>query len=167
VKGAPSSGSGSGDQDQDQDETPSGAMSEMTESLRPTDEQLQYYAGLQASADVMPPNAQLYKYAGRFDIDSESKDAPSGDSATGRHALQYDNVLLRGCTLRNTHWIMGVVVQTGSDTKVMKKAGVGKAKLSNVEKIINLCIGVIFGAQLVLSVVSDIAIVIWEETNEA
>ena len=42
--------------------------------------------------------------------------------------------LLRGAYLRNTEWILGVVVHTGSDTKIMRNAEPSKTKFSDIER---------------------------------
>lgn len=34
-----------------------------------------------------------------------------------------NELLLRGCTIRNSQWIIGLVVFTGSDTKIMLNGG--------------------------------------------
>jgi magnesium-transporting ATPase (P-type) len=46
-------------------------------------------------------------------------------------------MLLRGAYLRNTEWILGVVVYTGLDTKIMKNAEPSKIKTSDLEKKLN------------------------------
>ena len=40
--------------------------------------------------------------------------------------------ILRGCTLRNTDWIIGIVVFTGVETKISLNNKVTKFKRSNV-----------------------------------
>ena len=40
-----------------------------------------------------------------------------------QEAITINNLLLRGCTLRNTKWAIGIVVFTGDDTKIMLNAG--------------------------------------------
>ena len=37
-----------------------------------------------------------------------------------RDALDVANLLLRGCTLRNTDWVIGLVLFAGSDTKIFR-----------------------------------------------
>ena len=34
--------------------------------------------------------------------------------------LSVKNVLLRGCNLRNTDWVFGLVLNTGNDTKIIQ-----------------------------------------------
>jgi phospholipid-transporting ATPase len=51
----------------------------------------------------------------------------------GREPIQSTNLLLRGCVLRNTDWVIGLVVNTGHDTKIMMSAAVTKSKRSSLE----------------------------------
>ncbi len=48
-----------------------------------------------------------------------------------------NQILLRGCNLRNTKWIIGVVLMTGWDTKIIQNSGVTPSKRSMVEKQMN------------------------------
>lgn len=41
---------------------------------------------------------------------------------------------LQGCVLRNTKWIIGFVVFTGVETKIMLNSKKAKMKRSNVDK---------------------------------
>jgi phospholipid-transporting ATPase len=63
--------------------------------------------------------------------------------------------------LRNTKWLVGMVVYTGSQTKVMKKAGGARSKLSSIERTMNSCILVILAVQFVLAVINVIAYALW------
>ena len=51
----------------------------------------------------------------------------------GRDKIGANNVLLRGCVLRNTDWAIGLVVNSGHDTKIMMSSTEAKAKTSNLE----------------------------------
>jgi magnesium-transporting ATPase (P-type) len=44
---------------------------------------------------------------------------------------------LRGAFLRTTEWIIGVVVYTGPDTKIMMNAEKSKVKMSEIEHRMN------------------------------
>lgn len=72
------------------------------------------------------------------------------------------NLLLRGCTLRNTRCIVGCCVYTGRDTKVMKKAGGARSKMSQVERTVNQCIRVVFLTQFALCTISTICVGVWD-----
>ena len=51
--------------------------------------------------------------------------------------LSVDNLLLRGSSLRNTHFVFGVAVFTGHDSKVMRNNEKAKYKFSTLEKMTN------------------------------
>ena len=48
-----------------------------------------------------------------------------------------DNLLLRGCVLRNTDEIRAVVVYVGMQTKIMMNSKKVRPKVSNIMKIMN------------------------------
>ncbi len=48
-----------------------------------------------------------------------------------------NQILLRGCNVRNTKWVIGVVLMTGWDTKIIANSGVTPSKRSQVEKQMN------------------------------
>lgn len=49
-------------------------------------------------------------------------------------------MLLRGAFLKNTDYILGLVVYTGKDTKIMKNSEPPKNKISDMEKTMNIYI---------------------------
>lgn len=51
----------------------------------------------------------------------------------GRDPILHTNVLLRGCVLRNTEWVVGLVVNTGHDTKIMMSSRSTRSKTSDLE----------------------------------
>ncbi|KAJ2929330.1 hypothetical protein H1R20_g7765, partial [Candolleomyces eurysporus] len=51
--------------------------------------------------------------------------------------VDMQNVLLRGTVLRNTKWIIGVVIFTGADTRIVMNAGGTPSKRSKVERQMN------------------------------
>lgn len=46
-------------------------------------------------------------------------------------------MLLRGCVLRNTDWVIGFVIATGQDTKLMLNSGATPNKKSRVDRQLN------------------------------
>lgn len=69
------------------------------------------------------PNKLIDSFAGVVDLGSEM----------GRVAVQVSNVLLRGTVLRNTDWVIGLVINTGHDTKIMMSSTATKPKTSFLE----------------------------------
>jgi len=51
--------------------------------------------------------------------------------------LDITNLLLRGSVIRNTEWVIGAVVYTGTDTKVELNSGNTPTKRSRIERLMN------------------------------
>ncbi|KAJ3170240.1 hypothetical protein HDU88_008867 [Geranomyces variabilis] len=52
-------------------------------------------------------------------------------------SLSTTSLLLRGCVLRNTRWLIGLAVYTGTDTKIMLNSGKTPSKRSRIDRQIN------------------------------
>nr|XP_033806154.1 phospholipid-transporting ATPase IB [Geotrypetes seraphini] len=100
------------------------------------------------------PNHHLYDFTGNLHLDS------SGPVPVGP-----DQILLRGAQLRNTQWAIGVVVYTGHDTKLMQNSTKAPLKRSNVEKVTNVQILVLFGMLLIMALVSSVGAFLWNRTH--
>ncbi|KAJ3062518.1 hypothetical protein HK102_008743, partial [Quaeritorhiza haematococci] len=48
-----------------------------------------------------------------------------------------NGILLRGCILRNTKWVIGLALYTGSDTKLMLNSGATPSKRSKIDRQLN------------------------------
>ena len=70
--------------------------------------------------------------------------------------LDSKQLLLRGAKLKNTEWIIGIVVYTGHDCKLMKNAKEPVTKYSSVEKLMNNSLVFIFIFQAILCLLSAI-----------
>ncbi|CAM9856271.1 unnamed protein product [Hapterophycus canaliculatus] len=51
--------------------------------------------------------------------------------------ISADMLLLRGCVLRNTRWVLGLVLNTGPDTKIMMSMSKAPSKASHLSSRIN------------------------------
>ncbi|CAH2351134.1 phospholipid-transporting ATPase Dnf1p [[Candida] railenensis] len=87
------------------------------------------------------PHANLYSYQANLSYKEEQKpgaDSSSDeDSSNSQEPITINNILLRGCFLRNTKWVIGIVVFTGDDTKIMINAGVTPTKQSRISRELN------------------------------
>uniref|UniRef100_A0A8C4XQ58 Phospholipid-transporting ATPase n=1 Tax=Falco tinnunculus TaxID=100819 RepID=A0A8C4XQ58_FALTI len=72
------------------------------------------------------PNRHLYDFTGNLRLDGQSP-VPVGP----------DQILLRGAQLRNTQWVLGIVVYTGHDTKLMQNCNSHSNKKNHVERAWN------------------------------
>lgn len=59
------------------------------------------------------------------------------DGGPLRCTVNLNTVLLRGTVVRNTEWVIGVVVMTGQDTKIVMNSGGTPSKRSKVERQMN------------------------------
>ena len=55
----------------------------------------------------------------------------SGTAGSTSEPISPDMLLLRGCVLRNTRWVLGLVLNTGPDTKIMMS--MSKVRVKDVE----------------------------------
>ncbi|VEU22623.1 DEKNAAC103439 [Brettanomyces naardenensis] len=89
------------------------------------------------SVETEAPTRNLYKFRGVIRYRSfESEDDLVGTDQS--EAISYDNVLLRGCILRNADWVLCCVLATGKDTKIMLNSGKTPSKRSRMAKGLNV-----------------------------
>lgn len=100
--------------------------------------------------DSEPPHQNLYGYHGvlRF------KDIATGEQR--QEPVTINEFLLRGCAVRNTSWIIGLVVFTGADTKIMLNGGDTPSKRSKIEVETNFNVIVNFVVLLVMCTIAAI-----------
>lgn len=79
----------------------------------------------QAVIECDGPNKSLYSFNGNITIGEET------------FPLENKQVLLRGCTLRNTQWVIGAVVYTGHESKIMMNSNQARTKRSKIERGLN------------------------------
>ena len=93
----------------------------------------------------MATDPELYKFEGTLYPQNENK-----------ILVGSKQFLLRGSKLKNTRWVVGIVVYTGDDTKIMLSANESKFKQSNIERCTNILILGILILQIIVSTVSAI-----------
>ncbi|KAE9393504.1 phospholipid-translocating P-type ATPase [Gymnopus androsaceus JB14] len=81
--------------------------------------------------DSEPPHQSLYLYHGVL----RCKDPAAGERK--QESVSINELLLRGCAIRNAAWIVGLVVFTGADTKIMLNGGDTPTKRSKIERETN------------------------------
>ena len=77
------------------------------------------------------PQTNLYAFSGCldwYDLKNEHLETPDMKIPLG-----INNLLLRGCILKNTEWVLGIIVYSGNDTKITMNSGVTPFKRSQLE----------------------------------
>ncbi|MCJ1425403.1 hypothetical protein MMC29_003302 [Sticta canariensis] len=82
-------------------------------------------------------HANLYQYSALAKWTQRDPRKPGEQGTAMAEPITINNLLLRGCSLRNTEWILGVVVFTGQETKIMLNAGITPSKRSRITRELN------------------------------
>uniref|UniRef100_A0A8C7Z013 Phospholipid-transporting ATPase n=1 Tax=Oryzias sinensis TaxID=183150 RepID=A0A8C7Z013_9TELE len=122
--------------------------------LRVTDEMLQeerQLADFDALIDCEEPNNRLDKFLGMMQWNGE------------RYPLELDNMLLRGCKVRNTDVCHGLVIFAGGDTKIMKNSGKTRFKRTKIDELMNYMVYTIFAVLILVAAGLGIGHTFWYE----
>ncbi|KAG4992835.1 hypothetical protein JHK87_026292 [Glycine soja] len=71
------------------------------------------------------PNRNIYEFTANMEFNGL------------KFSLSQSNIVLRGCQLKNTDWIIGVVVYAGQETKAMLNSAASPSKRSRLETYMN------------------------------
>ncbi|XP_034030686.1 phospholipid-transporting ATPase ID [Thalassophryne amazonica] len=79
-----------------------------------------------------------------------------------KYTLTNQNMLLRGCVLRNTEACYGLVIFAGPDTKLMQNSGHTKFKRTSIDRLMNTLVLWIFGFLVCMGVILAVGNAVWE-----
>ena len=99
-----------------------------------------------------PPDEYIYKFDATL---YKLKDDGNIKNKDKYILMDNKSFLLRGCTLRQTDFIIGVAIYIGEHTKTMINAPKVKTKHSSVESIMNKQIIVVFILQIIISSIAS------------
>ncbi|CAD6194597.1 unnamed protein product [Caenorhabditis auriculariae] len=100
-----------------------------------------------------PPNNKLDKFQGKLIWNRRE------------YPITNDNILLRGCILKNTRWCYGLVVFAGKDTKLMMNSGKSKFKRTSLDRFLNILIMGIVLFLVAMCLICTILCGVWEWTT--
>lgn len=79
------------------------------------------------------PNKDVARFSGSMEIAHIDTDGQKHDSLIGKRIpIHVDSILLRGVVVRNTEWVIGVVLNTGHDTKIIMSTALRPNKESKL-----------------------------------
>ncbi|KDO21063.1 hypothetical protein SPRG_13856 [Saprolegnia parasitica CBS 223.65] len=102
------------------------------------------------------PNHDINSFTGRYEPDEGSDTL---------FPLDLKNVALRGCVIRNTPFVYGLVLNTGTDTKVMQSSNKTPTKTSKALEIINRGIFILMAILIALCFLGTILDLTWMHAN--
>ena len=115
---------------------------------------------MQFILDSEPPHQNLYLYHGVL----RYADPATGEQKT--EAVGINEMVLRGTVLRNTAWVIGLVVFTGADSKIMLNGGDTPSKRSKIEKETNFNVIVNFVILAAMCIISGIGSGWWDSEKD-
>ncbi|CUM66175.1 uncharacterized protein PRCAT00003833001 [Priceomyces carsonii] len=102
-----------------------------------------------------PPNRLLYSFKGTIHYENYNQQGTLVNPDE-KEPITNSNVLLRGCSLRNTLWVIGVVLYTGAESKIMLNSGITPTKSSRIAKELNFSVILNFVLLFILCFVSGL-----------
>ncbi|KAK9787844.1 hypothetical protein WJX73_000953 [Symbiochloris irregularis] len=112
-------------------------------------------SSFQAWVECEHPNASLYTFTGNLLV------GPPSFPVETTCPVGQASVLLRGCTLRNTASILGVVVFAGHESKVMMNARRPPSKRSRIERQLDLLILGMFALLFTMCIIGACCFALW------
>jgi phospholipid-translocating ATPase len=83
------------------------------------------------------PHMNLYQYSAVARWQQRDQRDPNAPTREMAEPININNLLLRGCSLKNTEWILGIVVFTGQETKIMLNSGNTPSKRARLARNLN------------------------------
>jgi magnesium-transporting ATPase (P-type) len=109
----------------------------------------------QASLECDKENESIYTFQGNIRF-QDREPIP----------LDFEQFLLRGCSLRNTDWVYGIAVYTGHDTKLMINSAKSRPKYSKIELTTNKYMLISILIQTFVCLFASAATVIWQNRGQ-
>ncbi|KAJ3234099.1 hypothetical protein HDU81_001721 [Chytriomyces hyalinus] len=128
--------------------------------------------------DAEHPNPNLYTFVGTAVFQTKAQTESLKDvtidefdpspveeyKTAARVPLTINSMLLRGCILRNTEWVVGLALYTGKDTKICLNSGETPSKQSKIDKLMNPQILINLAILVVLCIINCAASPVWESS---
>ncbi|KAJ3065564.1 hypothetical protein HDU98_011079 [Podochytrium sp. JEL0797] len=98
---------------------------------------------IQGHMDSELPSANLFTYNGVMKVNKAvlmqqpQKVRKDKSASTKTLSIGMNSMLLRGCILRNTKWVIALVIYTGAETKIMLNSGITPSKRSKIDRQLN------------------------------
>nr|CCA16542.1 hypothetical protein SELMODRAFT_168751 [Albugo laibachii Nc14] len=110
----------------------------------------------------------LHKLRGRIECEHPNNNINTFQGvlileAGEKEPITHANTILRGCILRNSKWVYGLVFNTGRDTKIMQGMTAVPAKMSSMDRLLNKYILMMLLVLLTCSILGASGCTSWNE----
>ena len=99
------------------------------------------------------PNPHMYEFNGVMNIQSNQLNEEllnTQNTSAFSFSLEYNNLLLRGSSLKNTDYIYGLIVNAGHNTKIMLNSSQARSKQSKVSQMMNSQLYIVIIIELII-----------------
>ena len=122
-----------------------------------------YYL-IQGYIECDRPNENLNQWNGKVITSQQS----NNENSTEDRAIycKMNNMILKGCVLKNTDYVCGIVIYSGKNTKIMKNGKSARFKMSKVMNTMNKLLYSVFIFEIALCVVYGYLCSNWNDNNE-
>ncbi len=114
---------------------------------------------------VLPKPSETSRVFSLDDEDESESRGAAGATRLARVPVGPEQLLLRGCKVRNVDFVFALVVYTGRDTKVLSASSSVPAKTAQLEVAVNRIVVVIAVTVLVLCAVAAISFHFWAHSR--
>jgi phospholipid-translocating ATPase len=83
------------------------------------------------------PHPNLYQYNAVLRFHQRDPVNPDAPTHLKGEPIGINNLLLRGCSVKNTEWVLGMVIFTGQQSKIMLNSGITPSKRAQLAKDLN------------------------------
>ena len=124
--------------------------------------------GLESTEDIInldltlraeAPNKNLHKFKGNALIHGEN------NTIKAKVPVTMNEMLLRGCTLKNSRYIIGLVVYTGRESRIQMNATKTPLKIGSFDRFLNFQITLVIFMQLAMCLFCAVANYVWVQTT--
>jgi phospholipid-transporting ATPase len=124
----------------------------------------------ESTIDCEQPNKYLHTFNGTFNcsdhfmISNYSKKSKTTRTLSNV-SLSREHILLRSCQIRNTKYVVGVVVSTGIDTKIQQNISPAPFKTSTLMRDTNKLVGTAFLSMVIICLICSIMSYVYHSTT--
>jgi magnesium-transporting ATPase (P-type) len=105
------------------------------------------------------PNSNLHNFRGRVSVKAVEKDKPK------MVPISMSQMLLRGCLLKNSRHILGLVVYTGPESRIQMNSAAPPLKIGCFDHFLNMQVVILIAGQMLVSILCAVLKYVWRETK--